>query len=79
MEVAVTLGRIEMGVQQLNEKVDRLTHKTETHEATLNRHEVTLQVLLAKQGPRIHWMTVAVGLVALAGFALALFDRLYMD
>lgn len=77
IDIAVTLGRIELGVMTLNEKVDKLTAKTESHDSTLTRHEVDLQVLKSKQGPKIHWLTILVGIVAVAGFSLALLDRLY--
>ncbi len=66
------------------EKVDSVKE-----EQQLNRAEVAafrtevgnlrsdVAVLKSQQAPRLHWVTILVGVVALAGFALALLDRIY--
>lgn len=75
--LAVAIGRIEEGIKGLNEKVDSVIKQNADHANTLSRHEVDIQILKSRQQPRIHWLTILVGVVAVAGFALALFDRLY--
>jgi len=77
LEVAVALGRIEEGIKNMTEKIDKLVSKTESHESTLSRHEVDIELLKSRQAPRVHWLTILVGIVAVAGFALALLDRLF--
>ena len=34
-------------------------------------------ILKSKQAPRVHWLTILVGIVAVFGATLALLDRLY--
>jgi len=75
--LAVAIGRIEEGVKGLNEKVDGIVKQNAAHADTLTRHEVDIEILKARQAPRIHWLTIVVGIVAVAGFAIAIFDRLY--
>lgn len=75
--LAVAVGRIEEGIKNLNEKVDRVIAQNQDHADTLSKHDVRLAVLESKQQPKVHWLTILVGIVAVAGFALALFDRLY--
>lgn len=76
-ELAVAIGRIEEGVKSVKEVVDGVANTQKTHGDTLTRHEVDIEILKSRQQPRIHWITVIVGIVAIAAFALALFDRLY--
>ena len=76
-ELAVAIGRVEEGIKGLKDSVDGLVATTKVHSDTLPRHEVDIEILKARQAPRIHWLTILVGIVAVAGFALALFDRLY--
>lgn len=75
--LAVAVGRIEEGIKNLNEKVDKVISQNEVHADTLSKHDVRLAVLESKQGPRISAWTIALGIIAIAGFGLALFDRLY--
>lgn len=77
IEVAVTLGRIEEGIKGLRESVDRLLTSSEKHDTTLGAHEARLAVLESKQGPKIHWLTIVVGVVAVLGAGLAILDRIY--
>lgn len=76
-ELAVAIGRIEEGVKSVKEVVDGVANTQKTHGTTLTRHEVDIEILKSRQQPRVHWLTILVGIVAVAGFALALFDRLY--
>ena len=75
--LAVAVGRIEEGIKNLNEKVDRVISQNEAHADTLSKHDTRLALLESRQGPRVSVWTVAVAIIAIAGFGLALFDRLY--
>ena len=76
-DLAVAIGRVEEGVKSLTEKIDKMAGSVEEHGDTLSKHQTRIALLEARQGPRIHWLTILVGIVAVAGFALAIFDRLY--
>lgn len=76
-ELAVAIGRIEEGVKNMNERLTKIGDAVDDHEDTLIGHTTRLALLEARQSPRIHWLTILVGIVAVAGFALAIFDRLY--
>lgn len=75
--LAVAVGRIEEGIKNLNEKVDRVISQNEVHAETLSKHDSRLAVLESKQVPRVGGWTIALGIIAIAGFGLAVFDRLY--
>ena len=75
--LAVAVGRIEEGIKNLNEKVDRVIKQGDEHASTLSRHDLRIAVLESKQGPRIHPITWGVGAVAIAAFVLGIFDRFY--
>ncbi len=76
--LAVAVGRIEEGMKNLNDKMDRVIAQGDQHANTLSEHDTRLAVLESKQQPKVHWLTILVGIVAVAGFALAIFDRLYV-
>lgn len=76
-DLAVAIGRIEEGQRAMKESVDRVAKAVDDHDDTLSKVEARLAVLESGRGPRIHWITIAVGLIAIAGFGLAIFDRLY--
>jgi hypothetical protein len=77
VELAVAVGRIEEGVKSMKDSLAPVVERQQTHSDTLTRHEVAIRVLESKQQPRIHWLTVLVGIVAISAFAIALFDRLF--
>ena len=77
-ELAVALGRVEEGIKGMKESLDRMEKRSEDHATAIARHESEIQVLMSKQAPRIHWLTIVVGIVAVAAFGLTLFDRLYI-
>lgn len=76
-ELAVALGRVEEGVKALRESVDRIADQGQKNAATITRHEVEIEILKSRQQPRVHWLTIVVGVIAVAGFTLAILDRLY--
>jgi hypothetical protein len=75
-ELAVALGRVEEGIISMKASLDRIEKRSEDHATAIARHETDIQVLMSRQQPRIHWLTILVGIVAVAAFALTLFDRL---
>lgn len=76
-ELAVAIGRVEEGIKGLRESIDGLVATSKDHADTLTRHEVEIARLKDRQGPRVHWLTIVVGIVAIAGFALGLLNQLY--
>ena len=61
------------------EKLDRLEKTTDTHWKKIAELETKLAVLEQRQGPRVHWLTVVVGVVAIVGFVLAIADRMFVN
>jgi len=49
----------------------------ETESKRIAELESKIAVLESQRGPKVHWITILVGILALVGFGLALFDRLY--
>lgn len=77
--IETILARIEAKQDAMMEKLDRLEKTTDTHWKKIAELETKLAVLEQRQGPRVHWLTVIVGLVALVGFILAIADRIYVN
>lgn len=75
-DVLVYLARLESKSDAMMEKLDRLERATDNHVKKIADLETKIALLEQRQGPQIHWVTWAVGLVALAGFALGIVDRL---
>jgi len=75
--LAVAVGRIEEGIKNLNEKVDRVITQNEAHAETLSKHDTRLAVLESQRGPKVSPWTIAVAIVAIASFGLTLFNMLY--
>lgn len=77
--IETILARIEAKQDAMMEKLDRLEKTTDTHWKKIAELETKLAVLEQRQGPRVHWLTVVVGLVAIIGFILAISDRIYVN
>ena len=77
-ELAVAIGRVEEGVKGLKDSIDGLVKTTKGHADTLTRHEVEIEILKSRQAPRVHWLTIIVGIVAVAGFVIGLLNQLYL-
>jgi uncharacterized RmlC-like cupin family protein len=77
LELAVAIGRVEEGIKNLGSTLTTMAGDQKTHGDTLTRHEVAIRVLESRQQPRVHWLTILVGVVAVAGFTLALLDRIF--
>lgn len=78
-ELAVAIGRVEEGIKGLRESIESLVATSKDHGDTLTRHEVEIARLKDRQGPRVHWLNIVVGVVAVAGFALSILNQLYQQ
>lgn len=76
-DVLVAIARIESKQDQMMSAIERLREETDTHWKKIADLERKIAVLESRQGPRVHWLTWLVGFLALAGFVLAVFDRIY--
>ena len=76
-DILVALARLEAKQDAMMEKLDRLEKATDSHYKRIADLEQKIAVLESRSGPRAHWVTILVGVLALVGFGLALFDRLY--
>ncbi len=77
--IETILARIEAKQDAMMEKLDRLEKTTDTHWKKIAELETKLAVLEQRQGPRVHWITVVVGIVAIVGFILAIADRMFVN
>ena len=59
--------------------LDRLRDESDGHKNRISELEQKIAVLESQRGPRVHWITILVGVIALVGFGLAIFDRLYTN
>jgi hypothetical protein len=59
-------------------QLDDLSKTSDQHWKRINDIETKLALLEQRQGPRVHWVTWVVGIVAALGFVLAIADRLYI-
>ena len=57
--------------------LERLRDESDGHYKRIAELEQKIAVLESQRGPKVHWITILVGILALVGFGLALFDRLY--
>ena len=76
-DILVALARLEAKQDAMMEKLDRLEKATDSHYKRIADLEQKIAVIESQRGPRVHWITILVGVLALVGFGLALFDRLY--
>ena len=76
-DILVALARLEAKQDAMMEKLDRLEKATDSHYKRIADLEQKIAVLESRSGPRVHWVTILVGVLALVGFGLAIFDRLY--
>lgn len=75
-DVLVYLARLESKTDSMMEKLDRLEKATDNHVKKIADLETKIALLEQRQGPKIHWVTWAVGFVALAAFLLSILERL---
>jgi septal ring factor EnvC (AmiA/AmiB activator) len=77
-DVLVAIARLEAKQDQMMKQLDDLSKTSDQHWKRINDIETKLAVLEQRQGPRVHWVTWVVGIVAALGFVLAVADRLYI-
>jgi len=78
-DVLVACSRLEAKQDAMMQALDRLRDESDGHKNRISELEQKIAVLESQRGPRVHWITILVGILALVGFGLALFDRLYTN
>ena len=76
-DVLVALARLEAKQDAMMSAIERLREETDVHWKKIADLESKIAVLESRSGPRVHWITILVGIIAVIGFGLAIFDRLY--
>ena len=76
-DVLVALARLEAKQDAMMSEIERLREETDVHWKKIADLESKIAVLESRSGPRVHWITILVGIIAVIGFGLAIFDRLY--
>jgi hypothetical protein len=79
IEIAVAIGRIEEMLKTMDSKLDKLETVTERHWKKLAEHDVEIELLKQRQGPRIHitvWIALAASII---GLVVAIADRIYVN
>jgi len=77
-DVLIAIARLEAKQDAMMKQLDDLSKTSDQHWKRINEIETKLAVLEQRQGPRVHWVTWVVGIVAALGFVLAIADRLYI-
>jgi len=75
-DVLLAVARLEVKQDQIMTAIERLREETDTHWRKIGDLEKKIAVLESQKQPKVHWLTVVVGIVAVIGFAIALLDRL---
>jgi hypothetical protein len=78
-DVLVALARLEAKQDAMMSAIERLREETDVHWKKIADLEQKIAVLESRSGPRVHWITILVGILGLVAFGLALFDRLYTN
>jgi len=63
-DILVAVGRLEEMMKAMNDKLDRLENTTDRHWKKLAEHDVEIELLKQRQGPRVHfssWIAMVVG------------------
>lgn len=76
-DVLIALARLEAKQDAMMSAIERLREETDVHWKKIADLESKIAVLESRSGPRVHWVTILVGIIAVIGFGLAIFDRLY--
>ena len=78
-DVLIAIARLEAKQDAMMKQLDELSKTSDQHWKRINEIETKLALLEQRQGPRVHWVTWVVGIVAALGFVLAVADRLYVS
>lgn len=71
IELAVAIGRIEEMLKSMDEKLSRLDSTAVDHADILRKHTVDIELLKQRQGPRVHWSTWVLTVLAVGSFIAA--------
>jgi hypothetical protein len=77
-DVLIAIARLEAKQDAMMKQLDDLSKTSDQHWKRINDIETKLALLEQRQGPRVHWVTWVVAIVAALGFVLAVADRLYI-
>jgi septal ring factor EnvC (AmiA/AmiB activator) len=77
-DVLIAIARLEAKQDAMMKQLDDLSKTSDQHWKRINDIETKLALLEQRQGPRVHWVTWVVAIVAALGFVLAIADRLYI-
>jgi hypothetical protein len=78
-DVLIAIARLEAKQDAMMKQLDELSKTSDQHWKRINEIETKLALLEQRQGPRVHWVTWVVAIVAALGFVLAVADRLYIS
>ena len=78
-DVLVACSRLEAKQDAMMQALERLRDESDGHYKRIAELEQKIAVLESQRAPKVHWITILVGILALVGFGLALFDRLYQS
>lgn len=78
-DVLIAIARLEAKQDAMMKQLNDLSRTSEQHWKRINEIEMKLARLEERQGPKIHWVTWIVAVVAALGFVLAIADRLYQS
>ena len=76
-DVLLAVARLEVKQDQIMTAIERLREETDTHWRKIGDLEKKIAVLESQKQPKIHWLTIVVGILAVIGFGLAILDRIY--
>jgi len=78
-DVLIAIARLEAKQDAMMKQLDDLSKTSDQHWKRINEIETKLALLEQRQPPKIHWITFAVGAVAVLAFVLAVAGRLYLS
>lgn len=70
-DVMVTLARLEEKQDAMNGKLDKLDTSVAQQWKKLSEHDVEIELLKQRQGPRVHWTSFVAIVVGALGFIAA--------
>jgi len=70
-DVLVILARLEQKMEAVNTTLTKLEQTSDQHWKRLNQHEVDIELLKQRQGPRVHWSSLVAMIVGALGFIAA--------
>lgn len=70
-DILIALTRLEGKQDAMMEKLDKLEKTTDTHWKKISEIETKLALLEQRQGPKVHWLTWVIGVIAILGFVAA--------